>query len=305
MCRRIATVGDGDDAIAVQFQFHPVHLGNIGAGNQENLGALLVRVHNGVDHFSIVITSSEMALRAAYKSVKSTLYHAAEMAIGDPDRDPRFAGLIALLGVIAGVLLWALPFVVSRSNIAGNGLALSGNGALVIPFGVGPAVVAGGWAAIILRMRGHPRWPQCGIGSGLVGLALTAGSLLSLIAFGPAGRDAGATASLFFGFLLYGWLLASAIVAATIRAPDPARQGPPLWSITAILLLPVTLIAGCEAGAGLLPSYPGPFPHGASCATVGLSGQPVLSLLGGLNCGARDSEGRGCPCSVRRLIVDP
>ena len=171
----------------------------------------------------------------------------------DPKFGSRFAGLIALSGAVAGVLLWILTIVLSRSHLSGNGWALSGNGALIIPFGLGPAVVAGGWAAIILRMRGHPRWLQLGIASGLVGLALTAASLLSLIAFGPAGRDAGATASLFFGFLLYGWLLASAIVAATIRAPDPARQGPPFWSIAAILLLPVTLIGGCEAGAGLLP----------------------------------------------------
>jgi hypothetical protein len=175
-------------------------------------------------------------------------------SIGDPKRDAGFTGLVALLGIIAGVALWVLTIVLSRSRLSGNGWALSGNGALIVPFGLGPAVVAGGWAATILRRRGHPRWLQLGIGSGLVGLALTAGSLLSLIAFGPAGRDAGATASLFFGFLLYAWLLASAIVAAMIRAPDPARQGPPFWSIAAILLLPVTLIAGCEAGAGLLPA---------------------------------------------------
>jgi hypothetical protein len=175
-------------------------------------------------------------------------------SISDPKRDSRFAGLIALLGVIAGVFLWVLTIVLSRSNVSGNGWALSGNSALIIPFGIGPAVVAGGWAATILRMRGHRLWLQLGIASGLVGLALTAGSLLSLIVFGPARRDAGATASLFFGFLLYAWLLASVIVAAMIRAPDPARTGPPFWSIAAILLLPVTLIGGCEAGAGLLPS---------------------------------------------------
>jgi hypothetical protein len=174
-------------------------------------------------------------------------------SISDPKRDPGFTGVIALLGVIAGVLLWILTTVLSRSNISGNGWALSGNGSLIIPFGLGPAVVAGGWAAIILRMRRHPRWLQLGMASGLVGLAITAGILLSLIAFGPAGRDAGATAALFFGFLLYGWLLVSAIAAAMIRAPDPARHSPPFWSIAAILLLPITLIAGCEAGAGLLP----------------------------------------------------
>jgi hypothetical protein len=173
--------------------------------------------------------------------------------MGDPKRDRRFTGLIALLGVIAGVLLWILTITLGRLNPSGNGWELSGNRALVIPFGLGPAVVAGGWAAIILRMRGHRRWLQLGIASGLFGLALMAGSLLSVVAFGPAGRDAGTTAALFFGFLLYGWLLASVIVAAMIRAPDPKRQGPPFWSIAAILLLPVTLVAGCEAGAGLLP----------------------------------------------------
>ncbi len=175
-------------------------------------------------------------------------------SIGDPKRDPGFTGIIAVLGVIAGFLLWILTIVLSRSRLSGNGWALSGNGALIIPFGIGPAVVAGGWAAIILRMRGHRRWLQLGIGSGLIGLTLTAGSLLSLIAFGPGGRDAGATASLFFGFLLYAWLLASAIVAAMIPAPDPERRGPPFWSIAALVLLPVTLIAGCEAGAGVLPT---------------------------------------------------
>ena len=173
-------------------------------------------------------------------------------SIGDPVRDPRFTGLIALAGALAGVLLWLLTIVLSRTPIAG--WSLSGSRGLIIPFGIGPAVVAGGWAAIILRMRGHPRWLQLGIGSGLIGLGLTAGSLLSLIAFGPRARDAGATASLFFGFLLYGWLLASAIVAATIPAPDPERRGPPFWSIGAILVLPVTLIAGCSVGAGLLPA---------------------------------------------------
>ena len=166
----------------------------------------------------------------------------------------RFVGILALIGLLAGFCLWVLTDLAGRSHISGNGWSLTENGAPIIPFGLGPAIVAGGWAAIILRMRGHPRWLQLGIGSGLVGLALVAASLLSLIVFGPRGRDAGATASLFFGFGLYGWLLASAITAAMIPAPDPARPGPPFWSIVAILLLPATLIGGCEAGSAVLPS---------------------------------------------------
>jgi len=163
-------------------------------------------------------------------------------------------GILALLGILAGIAVWLVTDLVSRTHISGNGWSLSGNGALIIPFGLGPSIVAGGWAAIILRMRGHPRWLQLGIGSFMVGLVLVAASLLSLIVFGPRNRDTGATASLFFGFLLVAWLLVSAIPAAMIRAPDPARQGPPFWSIAAILLLPVTLIGGCEAGSIVLPS---------------------------------------------------
>jgi hypothetical protein len=172
----------------------------------------------------------------------------------DPRKDPLFTGLIAGVGALAGVGLWIATTILSRSHLSGNGWSLSGNGALIVPFGLGPPVVAGGWAAIILRMRGHRQWLGLGIGSGLVGLGLVSASLLSVIVFGPAHREAGTTSSLFFGFLLYGWLLAGPVVAALIPAPDPDRHGPPLWSIAAIGLLPVTLIAGCEAGSGLLPT---------------------------------------------------
>ena len=168
-------------------------------------------------------------------------------------RDWQLAVRVALIGLGSGVALWLLTTLLSRSTISGNGWSLAGNGALIIPFGLGPTVVAGGWTAIILRMRGHPRWIQLGIGSALVGLVLVAGSILSLVAFGPGRRDAGATGALLFGFLLYGWLLASSIVSVLIPAPDPARVGPPVWAIAAILLLPITLIGGCET-AGLVIS---------------------------------------------------
>src|SRR5207249_7301842 len=107
-------------------------------------------------------------------------------------RDWQFAVRIALVGLGSGVALWLLTTVLSRSTISGNGWSLSGNGALIVPFGLGPAVVAAGWTAIILRMRGHPRWLQLGLASGLVGVGLVAGSILSLVAFGPRHRDAGA-----------------------------------------------------------------------------------------------------------------
>jgi hypothetical protein len=168
--------------------------------------------------------------------------------------DPVFAATVGLSGLVGGVLLWIAATIVSRSHLSGYGWSLSGNGALIIPFGLGPTLVAGGWAAVILRMRGHPRWLSLGIVGGAVGVGFVGASLLALIVFGPAHREIGSTAALFFGFLLYGWILVAAIIAGLIPAPDPDRSGPPLWSIAAIALLPVTLIAGCEAGAGVLPA---------------------------------------------------
>ena len=166
----------------------------------------------------------------------------------------RFAAKMALVGALAGVALWLLTTLLSRSTISGNGWSLAGNGALIIPFGLGPAIVAAGWTAIILRMRGHPRWLQFGLAGGLIAVVLVAGAVLSLVAFGPRRRDAGATGALLFGFLLYGWLLACAIVAVLIPAPDPARKDIPIWSIAAVVLLPATLIAGCEAGTTVIPT---------------------------------------------------
>ena len=72
--------------------------------------------------------------------------------------DRWFTGLIVVVGALTGIGLWVLTTIVSRSPLASNGWSLSGNRSLIIPFGLGPAIVAGGWAAIVLRMRGHSRW---------------------------------------------------------------------------------------------------------------------------------------------------
>src|SRR5438270_10327855 len=77
------------------------------------------------------------------------------MSEATPENRPpewRFAAMIAAVGILAGILLWLLTTVVSRANVSGDGWSLAGNGALIVPFGLGPAVVAGGWTAVILRM---------------------------------------------------------------------------------------------------------------------------------------------------------
>src|SRR5947199_4902832 len=91
----------------------------------------------------------------------------------------RFAVRVALIGVGSGIGLWLLTTLLSRSTISGNGWSLAGNGALIVPFGLGPAIVAAGWTAIILRMRGHPRWLQFALASGVIAVILVVGAVLS------------------------------------------------------------------------------------------------------------------------------
>src|SRR5438046_4011504 len=119
-------------------------------------------------------------------------------------QDWRFAARAALIGVGSGIGIWLLTTLLSRTTISGNGWSLAGNGALIIPFGLGPAIVAAGWTAIILRMRDHPRWLQFGLASGLIAVVLVAGAMISLVAFASRRRDAGGTGALRFGLLVSG-----------------------------------------------------------------------------------------------------
>jgi hypothetical protein len=75
-------------------------------------------------------------------------------------------------GLLAGIVLDVLTFLVARYGPSGSdGIAWSfrGNGALIVPFGLGPAVLAGGWTALVLHGRPGVRWLRWGIAAGLVG----------------------------------------------------------------------------------------------------------------------------------------
>ncbi|HEY8738093.1 MAG TPA: hypothetical protein VIO62_13750 [Candidatus Dormibacteraeota bacterium] len=170
------------------------------------------------------------------------------------ERGPRFLAVVGTIALLAGLALWVLTIAVSRSDISGNGWSLSGNGALIVPFGIGPALVAGGWAAIILRLRGHADWLRLGSAAGGIGIVLVIASLLSLVVLGAASGGVGPKASIFFELLGFLWVLASPVIALLLpRSPAAARR-PIRWSIGAAVLLPIALIAGCQAGTGFLPS---------------------------------------------------
>ena len=136
----------------------------------------------------------------------------------------RAAGLIgsaAIAGLVAGVLLDVVAFLVARYGPQADGWSFRGNGALAIPFGLGPALLAGFWAGLVFRYRGFTRWALLGLGAVLVGTAFLLISVLVLVLFNSAAMDVSSAMT----FFILGWMLAAPILAAL--APAHGDYGSP------------------------------------------------------------------------------
>jgi hypothetical protein len=171
----------------------------------------------------------------------------------DSVRGPRSAraSLIAtavtvLAGLAGGIAIWALTEWLSRSDVGGPGWSLRGNGALIVPFAFGPALLSGGWSALVLWHRQHPGWALGGLlaAVGAVALALIGGFLpIFVLARNPEAPPgflialANVLPLLVFLISLFGPL----VVAGTRRSPARAAYG---WLTLAALLLPVALLLG-------------------------------------------------------------
>jgi hypothetical protein len=169
------------------------------------------------------------------------------------ERGPLFLAVVGVIALAAGLLIWLLTIAASRSRLSGPNWSLSGNGALIVPFGIGPALIAGGWTAIILRLRGHPQWMRLGVAAAGLGILFVLLSLLSLIVFGGSGAI-GVGGSLLFEIAGFLWLLASPLIALLMRVSGGSARRPIRWSVAAAVLLPIALLAGCQAGASAIPS---------------------------------------------------
>jgi hypothetical protein len=129
--------------------------------------------------------------------------------------------VFALLGgalvvaAVAGVVLDVLAFLVARYGPQADGWSFRGNGALAIPFGLGPAVLAGFWTALVLRYRGFARWLELGFAAGLVGTGFLLISVIVLVLFNSAAMDVSSAMT----FFILAWLVAAPVLAALIPGP--------------------------------------------------------------------------------------
>ena len=166
----------------------------------------------------------------------------------EPQRAQRGYLIVAatlLAGTIAGVLIMLLASLVSTAGPSGDGWSFRGNGALIVPFGIAPAVLASGWTMLILHRRSHSRWILLGIVAGLLELAILAVSVVALVA---GGSQTGASVSLFAQPLQLVIMVGSPVLAIVLPAPTHRRIRPSWWHLLAGVMLPLALIIGLVIG---------------------------------------------------------
>lgn len=95
------------------------------------------------------------------------------------------AALVVGSGLALGVAIDLLTFLVARYGPSGASASAAwsfrGNGALIVPFGLGPIVLAAGWTAVVLHGRAGVAWLRWSLIVAAIGLVLLAGSVLATI----------------------------------------------------------------------------------------------------------------------------
>ena len=155
----------------------------------------------------------------------------------------------AVIGIVAGVFLDVATFLVARYGPEADSFSYRGNGALAVPFGLGPAILAGAWVALVLRYRGFARWKEIGLAAGLVNIFLLLVSVLLLVLFDSAAF--GVSTALTFAILV--WMIIAPVVAAFVAAPpkrDEPRELP--GHVGAGALLAVVLVLAFVAAEAVL-----------------------------------------------------
>jgi hypothetical protein len=148
-------------------------------------------------------------------------------------------GWALVIGALAGVLLDVATFLVARYGPEADGWSFRGNGALAVPFGVGPAILAASWTALVLRYRGFTRWLVFGLAAGLIGIGFVLLGVLALVLFGSATGEALSSA---LTLLPLGWMMVAPLLAGFVRAPaDQVRRGLLGGHLVAGVLFAITL----------------------------------------------------------------
>jgi len=153
--------------------------------------------------------------------------------IGTRAWSPGVVGAAAIGGMVAGALLAVLTAGLGAiDNLSGG----SGDLPLVVPLGIAPAFVAGGWCALVLHARHHLHWALLGTTAGLAGVIVA--SVINAIPDWSAAHT-------ILAVMLWAWMGAAPLLA--LLSPrghaTGARQGG--WDyLTAGFVYPATMLLG-------------------------------------------------------------
>jgi hypothetical protein len=170
---------------------------------------------------------------------------------------PERTGLTLLAGLVGGALLAWATLALSNTDIGGPGWSLRGNGALIVEFAGGPALVASGWVWLVRRRFGAAL--TAGVLTLLIELAVGFAPIVFLVGPSPPGAAPllvgvlPALAALLAGSVLAHprtrrALFASALICLGVVALSLGL--PFLLFVLAPLLLPLVLVTPTFARYG-------------------------------------------------------
>jgi hypothetical protein len=154
-------------------------------------------------------------------------------------------------GLAAGIVLELLTFALARYGPSGSDAiawSFRGNGALIVPFGLGPAVLAGGWTALVLHGRSGVRWLSSGIAAGLIGGAIVLASAFATM----LGTSTGFNIANALTVAIVVWMIAAPALALILfRAGE--YQPHRIQHVVAEILFAVGVLGGFFAAQQVLP----------------------------------------------------
>jgi hypothetical protein len=166
-------------------------------------------------------------------------------------KDLKLLRMVLGSGLLAGIALAIMTFLVARYGPQGDSWSFRGNGALIVPVGLGPAVLAGVWTALVLHYRSSPRWLMVSVGAGLVGALFVVASI-AVILFGTA------RLRLSNSFIIsnLAWMVVAPVLAAVLPVAGRSHERTLrllVVHVAAAVLCPVALAGGLLAASRVLP----------------------------------------------------
>lgn len=162
---------------------------------------------------------------------------------------------LCLGGLLLGIALDAITWLVARSGPEGGDGApwsFRGNGALIVPLGLGPALLVGLWSALVLHGRRSALWRELSAIIGLIDLGLLVAGMLALVAFGTT--YAGQVTANWLSVSVFGWMLLGPLVAGFLPVRQRlARAGGWLIHVIAGVATTLLVIVGFMGAERVLP----------------------------------------------------